>query len=191
MSRNHREDLLEAAERLFRHFGYRKTTVADIARAAGMAKGSVYLHFSSKEEIFLAIVRAGVDVLAAHAEELLSGENSLRDRIFAALDYFIERTSQARLDFFSELSMSLNDEDLVVRTISLYRAIEPRLTAALESRLSDGGEPFPRVANPRFAAGLLVQSLFNLMVRLGPDPQFDYRRYLGSLVDTIVSERTG
>lgn len=191
MSKNHREDILEAAERLFRHFGYRKTTVADIARAAGMAKGSVYLHFSSKEEIFLAIVRAGVDVLAAHAEELLSGEDPLRDRIFAALEYFIERTSQARLDFFSELSMSLNDEDLVVRTISLYRAIEPRLTAALESRLSDGGEPSPHVTNPRFSAWLLVQSLFNLMVRLGPDPQFDYRRYLGSLVDSIISEKTG
>ena len=46
-----RERILHVAERLFRHYGPQKTTVADIAREAQIAIGSVYLDFSSKEAI--------------------------------------------------------------------------------------------------------------------------------------------
>lgn len=189
MGNNHREDILAAAERLFRHFGYRKTTVADIARSAGVAKGSVYLHFTSKEEIFLAIVRAEMDVLAARAEGILSGDAPLKERIVAAMAYFIERAAKARFEFFPELSLSLNDEDLVVRTLALYREIESRLTEAFENRFADGTELSLRITNSGAAAWLLVQSLFNLMVRLGPDPEFDFRQYIHSLVDMIITEK--
>jgi len=47
--------ILEAAERLFRHYGYSKTTVADIARDLGMSPANIYRFFSSKEEIHQAI----------------------------------------------------------------------------------------------------------------------------------------
>lgn len=47
--------ILEAAERLFRHYGYGKTTVADIARDLGMSPANIYRFFSSKEEIHHAI----------------------------------------------------------------------------------------------------------------------------------------
>ena len=43
--------ILEAAERLFRHYGYSKTTVADIARDLGMSSANVYRFFASKEQI--------------------------------------------------------------------------------------------------------------------------------------------
>lgn len=46
-----RQLILEAAERLFRHYGHGKTTMADIAREADIAVGSVYLDFPSKEAI--------------------------------------------------------------------------------------------------------------------------------------------
>lgn len=46
-----RERILQVAERLFRHYGPQKTTVADIAREARIAIGSVYLDFTSKEAI--------------------------------------------------------------------------------------------------------------------------------------------
>ena len=47
--------ILEAAERLFRHYGYGKTTVADIARDLGMSPANVYRFFASKEQIHQAI----------------------------------------------------------------------------------------------------------------------------------------
>ncbi len=47
--------ILDAAERLFRHYGYSKTTVADIARDLGMSPANVYRFFASKVEIHQAI----------------------------------------------------------------------------------------------------------------------------------------
>lgn len=46
-----REAILQAAERLFRHYGPAKTTIGDIAREVGIGVGSVYLEFRSKDEI--------------------------------------------------------------------------------------------------------------------------------------------
>jgi AcrR family transcriptional regulator len=46
------EQILDAAMRLIVHYGYDKTSVADIAREAGVAKGTIYLHWRSKDELF-------------------------------------------------------------------------------------------------------------------------------------------
>ena len=58
--------ILEAAGRLLRHYGPSKTTVADVAKEAGVGVGSVYLEFSSKEAIVEELSRAQHEgVLAA------------------------------------------------------------------------------------------------------------------------------
>ena len=49
--------ILETAEKLFARYGLRKTTVEEIAAAADVGKGTVYLFFSSKEELFATVVR--------------------------------------------------------------------------------------------------------------------------------------
>src|SRR3954465_14388406 len=52
-----REELiLDATDRLLAHFGYRKMTIDDLAREAGIGKGTVYLHFRSKEDVVLSHV---------------------------------------------------------------------------------------------------------------------------------------
>ncbi|WP_377292090.1 TetR family transcriptional regulator [Rhizobium sp. SG2393] len=55
--------ILDAAERLFRHYGYTKTTVADIARDLGMSTANIYRFFGSKVEIHQALASR---MLAAH-----------------------------------------------------------------------------------------------------------------------------
>src|SRR3984957_6233369 len=52
------ERLLAAAEELFGQRSYGRTTVAEICARAGMATGSFYAYFGSKEEVFAAVVRA-------------------------------------------------------------------------------------------------------------------------------------
>ncbi|MBV7433637.1 TetR/AcrR family transcriptional regulator [Cardiobacteriaceae bacterium TAE3-ERU3] len=47
-----RQDLLEAALKLFDEQGYEKTTLADIAKAAGVTRGAFYWHFKNKSELF-------------------------------------------------------------------------------------------------------------------------------------------
>src|SRR5215210_2894064 len=51
-----KDAILDATDRLLARYGYRKMTVEDIAREVGIGKGSVYLHFASKEEIVLSRV---------------------------------------------------------------------------------------------------------------------------------------
>ena len=48
-----RERLLVAAAGCFAKKGYASCTVADIAKAAGLAQGAMYVHFKSKEELFI------------------------------------------------------------------------------------------------------------------------------------------
>jgi AcrR family transcriptional regulator len=58
-----REKILAVAARMFGKYGFRKTTVDEIARTAHKAKGSVYYYFKSKEELFLAVVTREIHAL--------------------------------------------------------------------------------------------------------------------------------
>ena len=51
-----RKKILDAAEHRLWHYGFKKTTIDEIAADAGVGKGTVYLYFESKEDIALAIV---------------------------------------------------------------------------------------------------------------------------------------
>ncbi len=51
-----KDKILNVAATIFSKFGFHKTTVDEIARAAHKAKGSVYYHFKSKEELFQGVV---------------------------------------------------------------------------------------------------------------------------------------
>ncbi|MDR3373132.1 MAG: TetR family transcriptional regulator [Ancalomicrobiaceae bacterium] len=80
-----RSRILTEAERLFRHYGYSKTTVADIARELGMSPANVYRFFPSK----LAINEAICSVILAEREgvtlKIAHGEGSARERLKAIL----------------------------------------------------------------------------------------------------------
>jgi AcrR family transcriptional regulator len=61
--------ILDATAELFAHYGFDKTTVSEIARAAGVSKGSIYLHFESKEALLEALL---LRELRAYAETWLA-----------------------------------------------------------------------------------------------------------------------
>lgn len=52
-----RRTILHVAKQRFLHYGYKKTTIDEIAQDAGVGKGSVYLYFSSKEQILLTLAQ--------------------------------------------------------------------------------------------------------------------------------------
>lgn len=77
--------ILDAAERLFRHYGYTKTNVADIARELGMSPANIYRFFSSKADIHQALAKrmleASYQVALANAGRPVSAAERLRDHI--------------------------------------------------------------------------------------------------------------
>src|SRR5918911_4796849 len=76
-----REAILRAAIKVFAESGYFNAKVADVARVAGVADGTVYLYFKSKEEILRSIFDRGIEVLIAEARELIAGITDPRERL--------------------------------------------------------------------------------------------------------------
>ncbi|HYJ04176.1 MAG TPA: helix-turn-helix domain-containing protein [Chthoniobacterales bacterium] len=70
-----REELiLEAADRLLARYGYRKMTIDDLAREAGIGKGTVYLHFRSKEDVVLSHMERLVNRVLARLKEIAASD---------------------------------------------------------------------------------------------------------------------
>lgn len=73
--------ILDAAERLFKHYGYTKTNVADIARDLGMSPANIYRFFGSKADIHQALAQRMLDAGYQLAAETLSGPGNASDRL--------------------------------------------------------------------------------------------------------------
>src|SRR6201988_1380061 len=76
-----REAILRAAISVFAHNGYFNSKVADIAREAGVADGTVYLYFKSKEEILHSIFDRSVDEALAAARKQIELISDPRDKL--------------------------------------------------------------------------------------------------------------
>ncbi len=101
-----RDQILDAAARLFRQYGPLKTTIADIARAADVGVGSVYLEFPNKDALLLAISEARHARILQAIEVAWRGPGTAEARLQSALT--------ARLDAFLECaSEGLHSADLV------------------------------------------------------------------------------
>jgi len=79
-----REAIITAAARLFSARGFEATTIRDIATAAGIIGGSVYYHFASKEEIFLAVHSTGVESMSVAVRGAIRGITNPWDKLEAA-----------------------------------------------------------------------------------------------------------
>jgi len=76
-----REAILRSATRVFAHNGYFNSKVADIAREAGVADGTVYLYFKSKEEILHSIFDRSVDEALAAARKQIKLLSDPREKL--------------------------------------------------------------------------------------------------------------
>jgi len=103
--RSTREAILEATDRLLARYGYRKMTIDDLAQEVGIGKGSVYLHFSSKEEIALSHIDRIIERLKDNLRSIASKPNSVDDRL---LEMLLERVIY-RFDSVQHYSQSLNE----------------------------------------------------------------------------------
>lgn len=75
------ERILDSADRLFRHYGYAKTNVADIARDLGMSPANIYRFFASKVEIHQAICGRMLAAVYQMACQILRAEGSATERL--------------------------------------------------------------------------------------------------------------
>lgn len=90
-----REAILAAALGLFGRYGYRRTSIDDIAREAGIAKGTVYLHVESKAMLFRTLSQSLLGQVLARARAAAVARTGVTERLVEILD--------AKFGFFHEL----------------------------------------------------------------------------------------
>jgi AcrR family transcriptional regulator len=100
-----RDAILDAMERLLARYGYKKTTMDDLAGEAGIGKGSIYLHFPSKEEVALCSIDRVVDRLQDRLQETASSPGSASKR----LREMLRARVLFRFDSVRDYSQSLDD----------------------------------------------------------------------------------
>ena len=90
--RGRRELVLAAALDTFARYGYRKTSMEDVARSAAISRPGLYLLFGSKQELFTAAVTQALDQsLTAATGVLADTARPLRDRLLSAFDHWTGR----------------------------------------------------------------------------------------------------
>lgn len=75
------QEVLAAALDLFVERGFASTRLEDVARCAGVSKGTLYLYFASKEELFKAVVRASIVPIIGEAEDTIAHFDGPSDQL--------------------------------------------------------------------------------------------------------------
>ena len=136
-----KEAILDATDRLLARYGYRKMTVEDIAVEAGIGKGTIYLHFASKEEVVLSHVDRIVDRLKQqHLGVIARSENTAPERIRQML---LARVL-FRFDSIQHYTQSLDD---------LLSALRPGLLARRAKYFEEEARIFAEVLAAGRASG--------------------------------------
>ena len=76
------QELLEAALDLFVERGYAATRLDDVAKQAGVSKGTLYLYFTNKEELFKAVVRENLFPVLIEAEDIIDRHDGSSAELF-------------------------------------------------------------------------------------------------------------
>ncbi len=74
-----RNKIINVASKLFGHYGFYKTSMDEIARISRKAKGSLYYHFASKEELFTEVVATEINILKSQLVVIVNDKNLQAD----------------------------------------------------------------------------------------------------------------
>jgi AcrR family transcriptional regulator len=165
-----REQILTAALSCFGEKGYHASTMDDLVRASGLSKGSLYWHFQSKEEVFLAL-------FDSFSEELYGGWDSVAESGADALEvlrggweFTVQSFSSQRI-FLLAWADFFNHPAGRTRMSDAYKIARHKFEAIIERGREAGSLRSGAPAN-MVAAGL-VASLEGLFLQWLVDPTFD------------------
>src|SRR6202048_3701143 len=133
------EHVLSVALEVFGRYGFRKTSMDEVARSADISRQGLYLYFASKEALFRAAVRQELNAALADASRCLDEENvALEDRVVAALDAWMGRFVGSVLasdigNMLENSAMQLGD-----MATEFSAAFEARLSSAIAAATTEG-----------------------------------------------------
>jgi AcrR family transcriptional regulator len=90
------DEILQVASRLFYERGYASVSTRALAHAAGIQGGSLYHHFSSKEEILYRITQYGSENFFVELQPILTGRGTFTERLTAFVRAYLHRSHERR-----------------------------------------------------------------------------------------------
>jgi len=157
-----RERILAAGLRLFAYEPYQAVTMDRVAEAAGVAKGTLYLYFQSKEDLYLEILSDGLETIARAYNSTVDPKSSVTERLRHAVTVTIQFYDQRR--------------DL----LRLMATEEPRMAQA-RNRLIQGW----RDRGVRFFSALVKEGIATGAFRSG-DPVLATHAILGGMRSVML-----
>lgn len=136
-----RDAILDATDHLLARYGYRKMTMDDIAQHVGIGKGTIYLHFSSKEEVTL----SHVDRIVERLKERLWAIARTDADVAIRLRLMLLARVLFRFDSVQHYTQSLND---------LLAALRPKLLARRARYFEEEARVFAEVLEEGAGAGV-------------------------------------
>jgi AcrR family transcriptional regulator len=163
-SEQRRAEILEATLSLFSSKGFHETTMEEVAHAAGVAKGTIYLYFQSKEHLLLALKRDFMqgltDVVATTVadaiEQLEAGKQAdYRDIIDDILDSVVDYHRQRR-EAVEVVVRQSPSPDLVQEALELERDYLALVTSAFRTGAQFG---ITQTEDPEMTAHLITAAI--------------------------------
>ncbi|WP_182899230.1 TetR/AcrR family transcriptional regulator [Microbispora sp. H10830] len=178
-----RDHIVAAALDVFGRYGYRRTSMDLIARAARMSRPAVYLHFKGKEDVFRAVARRFADDIVAAAEAARRSGRPVADRLYDVLVIKVEFFAGAveaeyRAELFAEAEVVVED---------VMASFESDYLSVVEATLGDAAEELDLLdtaLSAADAAAVLVDALSGI-VREKAEPAV-LRKRLRQLVELAV-----
>jgi len=178
--------IIEAASTTFSRFGFKKTTMDDIAFAAGKGKSSLYYYFKNKEEVFEAVAEQEAEILKTEIDVALinteKATDKLRTYIYLRMNRFAAR---------GNLNAALNDNFLatfafIEKIRNSYREYELEVIASI---LREGIEKKEfKSMNVEFIGNTLLTAMigFELPILQNPDSGVEFKRKINDVLDMFL-----
>jgi TetR/AcrR family transcriptional regulator, cholesterol catabolism regulator len=120
---NGRARVIDAAERLFRARGYSNVTMRDIASYVGIRQASLYYHFESKEQLFVAVTESEFEHHLQGLRHATEQQSNLRTQLTDAAKWFLSQPPVHLLSMLHTDMPCLSEENLEKLSASSRRCI--------------------------------------------------------------------
>jgi AcrR family transcriptional regulator len=179
-----REDLLDAAARVFTEKGIGHATVADIAEAAGVAKGTFYLYFDTKEHLLGALRQQLVDQTLARGMSFF--ERVGKDDWWALVDGMTASMIDLLLER-REAILVFVQEGISPETRELFASCDRQLNEMLEGGIKAGCEAGVfTVSDPYMTGALLHHAIEGVVLEtILYQPEFEKERLVAAATELV------
>ena len=156
-----RARLLDAAGRVFAERGYDRTSLDDLASAAGLTKGAVYSSFASKDELFYALMQERIGerlTLVAEAVERQSTPHEIGHDAGSGLSALVSSQADWHLLFIEFWARAVRDPELRVQFARHRRAARQTIADFLQAQATRAGVQLPAPADQLAIAVLALSN---------------------------------